>query len=49
MLPSEVFRKQGATLRMTVGKPISVEEMSQYPGVEELTKFLKDTTFALKK
>lgn len=49
MLPSEVFRKQGATLRMTVGKPISVEEMSQYPSVEELTKFLKDTTFALKK
>ena len=49
MLPSEVFRKQGATLRMTVGKPISVEDMSQYPGVEELTKFLKDTTFALKK
>ena len=49
MLPSEVFRKQGATLRMTVGKPISVEEQAQYKSVDELTKFLKDTTFALKK
>lgn len=49
MLPSEVFRKQGATLRMTVGEPISVEELAKYQNVEELTKFLKDTTFALKK
>ena len=49
MLPSEVFRKQGATLRMTVGKPISVEEQAQYKSVDELTTLLKDTTFALNK
>lgn len=49
MLPSEVFRKKGATLRVTVGNPISVDELSKHPSVEDLTKFLKDTTFALKK
>ena len=48
MLPSEVFRKKGAHMKMTVGKPISVDEIAQYPGVDELTKFLKDTTFSLK-
>ncbi len=49
MLPSEVFKKKGKTLRVTIGNPISVEEQSQYKTVEELTKFLKDTTFSLKK
>lgn len=49
MLPSEVFKKEGKTLRVTIGNPISVEEQSQYKTVEELTKFLKDTTFSLKK
>lgn len=48
MLPSEVFRKRGATMRVTVGKPISVEEQSQYKSVEEFTKFLKDTTSGYK-
>jgi putative hemolysin len=48
MLPSEVFRKKGAHMKMSVGKPISVEEQAKYKSVEELTKFLKDTTFALK-
>ena len=49
MLPSEVFRKKNATLRVTIGNPISVEEQAKYKSVEELTKFLKDTTFSMKK
>lgn len=49
MLPSEVFRKKGAHMKMTVGTPISVEEIAKHTNVEDLTKFLKDSTFALKK
>lgn len=49
MLPSEVFRKKGATMRVTIGNPISVEEQSKYESVEELTKFLKNATFSMKK
>lgn len=49
-LPSEVFRKCGTTLHISVGDPISVEEQMQHNGsVEELGKFLKDKTFALRK
>lgn len=49
MLPSEVFRKKGAHMKMTVGTPITVEEIAKHTSVEDLTKFLKDSTFALKK
>lgn len=49
MLPSEVFKKKGATMKVSIGNPISVEEQSKYQSVEELTKFLKDTTFSMKK
>ncbi|MBQ7940933.1 MAG: lysophospholipid acyltransferase family protein [Muribaculaceae bacterium] len=48
LLPSEVFRKRGATLKVSVGEPISVEELSKYKEVEELSKYLRDTTFSLK-
>lgn len=48
LLPSEVFRKQGAKLRVSVGNPISVEEIAQYGDVAELTKFLRETTLSLK-
>lgn len=48
-LPSEVFRKQNQTLRISVGKPISVEEQRAHAAsIEELGKFLKDTTYALR-
>lgn len=49
MLPSEVFRKKGAHMKMTVGTPITVEEIAKHTSVEDLTRFLKDSTFALKK
>lgn len=48
-LPSELFRKKGATMRISVGKPISVEEQDKYQSIEELTKFLRNATLSMKK
>lgn len=48
-LPAEVFRKKGKTLHISIGDPISVEEQLAHAGsVEELGKFLKDKTYALR-
>lgn len=49
-LPAEVFRKCGTTLHVSVGNPISLEEqLAHGSSVEELSKFLKDKTYELKK
>ena len=49
-LPAEVFRKKGATLHISIGEPISVEEQLQHSGsIEELGQFLKDKTYELRK
>ena len=49
-LPAEVFRKKGATLHVSIGDPISVEEQLQHSGsIEELGQFLKDKTYELRK
>ena len=49
-LPSEVFRKCHKTMRITVGQPISVEEQQAHSGsIEELGKYLKERTYALRK
>lgn len=48
-LPSEVFRKQNKTMRISVGRPIGVAEQQAHAGsIEELGKFLKDSTYALR-
>lgn len=48
-LPSEVFRKQHQTMRISVGQPISVEEQRQHAGsIEELGRFLKTKTYDLR-
>lgn len=48
-LPAEVFRKKGKTLHLSVGEPISVEEQLKHSGsIEELGKFLKEKTYALR-
>lgn len=48
-LPSEVFRKNGKTMHISVGNPISVEEQKQHQGsVEEFGKFLREKTYALR-
>lgn len=48
-LPSEVWRKAGTTLHISVGDPISVAEQQAHQGsVEEFGQFLKDKTYAMR-
>jgi putative hemolysin len=48
-LPTEVFRKRGTTIHVSIGKPISVEEQQAHQGsVEEFGKFLREQTYSLK-
>lgn len=47
-LPAEVFRRQGHTFHISIGNPISVEEMSQYSDVKVLGQFLKDKTYSMR-
>ena len=49
MLPSEVFRKRGKEIHVSIGKPITVEEQEAHSAsVEELGKFLRERTYALR-
>ena len=48
-LPREVWRKSHKTLHVSVGQPISVEEQQAHAAsVEELGRFLKEKTYALR-
>lgn len=48
-LPTEVLRRRGKAVKVTVGNPISVEEQQQYPTTEAFGEFLKSSTYALAK
>lgn len=49
-LPTEVFRRKGARLRVSVGDPISVDEQKRHQGsMEEFGLFLRQSTYDLKK
>lgn len=48
-LPAEVFRRKGDTFRVSVGDPIMPADYAQYESPEELGKFLKDSTYSMKK
>ena len=48
-LPIEVWNKTGHTFRVSVGEPISPEQMAQYSTPEELGAFLKEQTYKMKK
>ena len=47
-LPTEVFNKKGKTLRVVIGETIMPEEYAHIDDVEELAKFFKAKTYALK-
>lgn len=48
-LPTEVFRKKGTTIHVSIGDPISVEEQKQHMGsIEEFSKYLRERTYSLK-
>lgn len=48
-LPAEVFRKKGTEMHISIGKPITPEEIAAHNGsTEELAKFLRERTYALR-
>ena len=48
-LPSEVFRKHGSTIHITVGDPISVDEQRLHQtSLDEFGLWLKERTYALR-
>lgn len=49
LLPREVFRKRGKEVHISIGQPITVEEQAEHgASIEELGKYLRDRTFALR-
>jgi putative hemolysin len=46
-LPSELFNKQGHTIRLRIGKPINVEDIPDYNNSTKLLNFLRARTYAL--
>ncbi|MGZ3776830.1 MAG: lysophospholipid acyltransferase family protein, partial [Mucilaginibacter sp.] len=46
-LPSELFNKQGHTIRLRIGKPINVEDIPEYSNTSQLLNFLRAKTYAL--
>jgi len=46
-LPSELFNKQGHTIKLRIGKPINVEDIPEYNNSTRLLSFLRARTYAL--
>jgi putative hemolysin len=46
-LPSELFNKQGHTIKLRIGKPIQVEDIPDYYNATKLLNFLRAKTYAL--
>jgi putative hemolysin len=46
-LPSELFNKNGHTIRLRIGKPINIEEIPEYNNNTKLLNFLRARTYAL--
>jgi putative hemolysin len=46
-LPSELFNKQGHTIKLRIGKPINVQDIPNYNNTTSLLNFLRAKTYAL--
>ena len=46
-LPSELFNKQGESIRLRIGKPIKVEDVPEYNNNTKLLNYLRARTYAL--
>jgi putative hemolysin len=46
-LPSELFNKQGHTIKLRIGKPIKVEDIPEYNNNTRLLNYLRARTYAL--
>ena len=47
-LPAEVFRKKNATMHISIGETISVEEIEKFDDLKLLGEYLKQKTFAMR-
>ena len=48
-LPSELFTQKHRTIKVRIGKPISINEQSEHGTLEEFTDFLRSKTYMLSK
>src|SRR5476651_1498769 len=46
-LPSELFNKQGHTIKLRIGKPLNVKEVPDYQNPTKLLNYLRAKTYAL--
>jgi putative hemolysin len=46
-LPSELFNKQGHTIKLRIGKPINVEDIPEFNNATKLLNYLRARTYAL--
>jgi len=46
-LPSELFNKQGHTIKLRIGKPINIKEVPDYQNPTKLLNYLRAKTYAL--
>jgi putative hemolysin len=46
-LPSELFNKQGHTIKLRIGKPINISDYPEYNNSTKLLNFLRARTYAL--
>src|SRR6201746_2602315 len=46
-LPSELFNKQGHTIKLRIGKPINIQDIPDYNNSAKLLNFLRARTYAL--
>ncbi len=46
-LPSELFNKQGHTIKLRIGKPINIQDLPEYNNSTKLLNFLRARTYAL--
>ena len=46
-LPSELFNKQGHTIKLRIGKPINIEDIPDHANTNKLLSFLRARTYAL--
>jgi putative hemolysin len=48
-LPSELLHKKNDPVNIRIGEPISTEKQRQFNTIEEYTKYLRETTYSLKR
>ena len=46
-LPSEILNKKGKTIKIRIGKPISVKDMDKFSDIHQLGRYLRAKTYCL--